>query len=195
MIESCGIVGRSDTQSGQIRQLLRGSGGRGRGVGVVRAARYAPPRMRSRAQAAPLHRPCWWRGWCPVWAVARCPLAWPQRPAVSAFDRTGAARGGLTKWGRWLASWWGGCAARARPKWGAPRKTRRAVSGKGRGLPGCGVGVRSGGACGSVGGSVKVEGIAPAKPAHQGQAGGWPAGQAKGKAKGKAKDKRRFLYM
>jgi hypothetical protein len=53
----------------------------------------------------------------PVWSVARCPLAWPQRPAAGAFDRTGAARGGLTRWGRLLSRWWGRSPAHAPPGW------------------------------------------------------------------------------
>jgi hypothetical protein len=115
----------------------------------------------------------------PVRSVARCPLAWPQRPAAGAVDRTGTP--GVGSPGG-AGGWRGGAVAAQLtpgPGWGAPGKTHRAGSGKGRGLPGCGVSVRSGGA----GGSVKGEGIAPAKPAHRGRAGGWAAGQ--GKAKGK----------
>jgi hypothetical protein len=124
----------------------------------------------------------------PVRSVSVLPAGVATAPRRWCVDRTGTARGGLTRWGRGLSRWCGGCAAHARPERGAPRKTRRAVSGKGRGLPGCGAGVRSGGGGSSVGGSVKVEGIAPAKPAHRGQAGGWAAGQAKGKGKRRGKE-------
>ena len=88
------------------------------------AARWAPPRMRSRAQAAPLHRACGWCGWCRCgrWQVAR----WRGHsgPLPVALDRTGAARGGLARWGRWLASWWGRSPAQALPGWVNTRGNR-----------------------------------------------------------------------
>ena len=62
--------------------------------------------MRSRAQAAPLHRPCGWRGWCWCARVTGCPMAWPQRRAAGALGCTGPGWW-LTRWGRYLGQWAG----------------------------------------------------------------------------------------
>jgi hypothetical protein len=63
-----------------------------------------------------------------------CPLAWPRCPPLAFW---------IVRQGPGLAAWCRSLRSSRRAGWGAPGKTHRAASGKGRVHPGRGVGVRS----------------------------------------------------
>jgi hypothetical protein len=80
--------------------------------------------MRPHAQAAPLHRPCGWCGWCRGVVGGTLPAGVATAPRRWRIGSHRHARGGLARSGRWLASWWGRSPAHALPCWGQHQGNR-----------------------------------------------------------------------
>jgi len=99
-LTSSGPAGLGQHQGQPIAPLEAAGGLAGHGVGACvawwrgacRSLATALHSVRSRAQAAPLHRLFGWGGWCRCGRSGRwrgCPMAWPQRPTAGALDFTG----------------------------------------------------------------------------------------------------------